>query len=509
LDGALQKRYFDLNQTYVKTGNINGWGGYLIGTLGRGGNGIYMLDVTNQTTPFLLWYKEHLGDQFLSMVASASEPTVTNVKNIPKAEAPFLKLGYNSPKPGLGVIKLPNTNANKYQNFIALPGGLMTNVVLKGGNGQEGSTLLLLDPRDGSINMSYDSAAIANGWKLGNGDGNAPYMGMLVSEPSMLRSTLSPYLTRAIITADNRGNIFRLSFSDDTNGETPLANSKWNIKTIATLQPQIDVQKGISCYANPYGFAMAMMPSGLWIAGGTADIAARNDGGEGYSIQNNKQMIFSFNNGNDQKAPYIRDRDWKKLVAESVIANDPNLSIKDTDVNAAGKPYTGWYLELEKGDGFNVMDEYVSANPLAVNGTLYVATFIGEKIDTNTVSQCGGANVTGSSRIYAMDITTGAQNDTWNGRGKYITVDGVKITGLTRSNDRNHDRVLVTYTKLADDTNLDTMKEDHVTHVNADGLDMLVIEKPVKSGRLNIDQNDQILMYWAPRGDLGKQYRKK
>jgi hypothetical protein len=43
----------------------------------------------------------------------------------------------------------------------------------------------------------------------------------------------------------------------------------------------------------------------------------------------------------------------------------------------------------------------------------------------------------------------------------------------------------------------------------ADGLDMLVIEKPVKSGRLNIDPNDQIIMYWTPRGDLGKQYRKK
>jgi hypothetical protein len=63
LDGSLQRRYMDLSQG----GTASSWGTYLLGTLGRGGNGLYMLDVTNQRVPFFMWSREKIGGQFVYM----------------------------------------------------------------------------------------------------------------------------------------------------------------------------------------------------------------------------------------------------------------------------------------------------------------------------------------------------------------------------------------------------------------------------------------------------------
>jgi hypothetical protein len=340
-----------------------------------------------------------------------------------------------------------------------------------------------------------------NGWQLGLMDAKfsptrAPYMGMMISEPTATKSANNDNITGAIYTADNRGNIFEVMMEDASG--TPLGVLDWELRTIATLQENNgDVTKGSGSYANPYGFAITSKRGARWIAGGTADVAAKNEGGEGDFLQNKDQLFFAFTTegqSNRLDKPYIRTRDWTKLSASS-LQGDAGYSI---DGSGGEK---GWYVMLEKGDKVNTQDEYVSAKPVLLGGTLYVATFIARKLDTKDPEErCSSVSgISGKSRLYSVDVSTGS-SDGWSGGKKFVEIDGIKITGLTKSTQGTRDRVLVTYDKLEDDNGVDAAdkQEDMMTRSTTDGIDMLVVEKP-RSGRLNMPDHTTLINYWITR----------
>ncbi|MDR1137336.1 MAG: hypothetical protein LBK91_03345 [Synergistaceae bacterium] len=520
LDGAVQKRDFDLEQR----GDATGWGSYLLAALGRGGSGLYMLDVTDHDTPKLMWYKEKIGNQLVK--SDAVSKTIDAA--VPSGVGPdgvFMKLGFNSPKPIMGVAvteKSTGRGPAKFQNFIVMAGGTQRDVDLVN-NGKEGAVFLMLDPKDGGVLASFDSVSVGElggAWKNGSGKvSGRPYMGMMVSEPTLLRSGSgvvgSQFLAGRVLAADNRGNIFSVDMEDDDGN--PLVPSQWNIRTIASLA----VQGGgvTDSRSIPHGLAVGGSRGYNWAAGGTADVQIPiqvpkkddNSGDAGF-LRNAEQLIFSFKllKEKDQKSFFSRDKnDFKRLDSE-----DPGSVYNPSDPNLSGDgAHSGWYIPLRKSHGS--FDEYVSTKPIIVNGTLYVATFTRKNkilIDDDSSKLCAATSrlIDGTSRLFAVDVATGAGN-TWdpvNGKTpKYIEFKGVKIVGLTHMRGGG---TIVMVDKFHKNNNFRDVvnsqsKFKSMTMTNGgdaddpsddDSSDFAPIPDPPDGGGKKLEPNMNVIQYW-------------
>jgi hypothetical protein len=511
LDGSLQKRNFDLGQK----GDGTGWGKYLLGALGRGGSGLYMLDVSDHVEPNMMWYREtNLSNQQLisTRVPDGGTPGVTYLysdkTDIADNEKGYLKLGFNSPKPAMGVASLiKDDGSTGRQNFIALAGGAMPATLAEpkdgtridlSNNGNAGATLLMIEPKDGSIIKAFDSSSLPANWVFPENtaqQGNAPAMGMMVSEPTLFRSGTNPYLAGGIIAADNRGNIFRIDM-DDPNTYSPRKTIDWSVKTLATLQAA-DSKASTKSYAIPHGVVVGMQgqSNNLWLAGGTADIKVQKreaDSNDIGILRNDKQMIFSFMSNNDQSGPYTRD-DFKYL--------DPGDKNSAFRLGEDGK--TGWYSTLQE-DGQNNFREYVSTKPLLINGTLFVATFIQkDKIIVEDPSICEpGRPLDGDSRLYAVDIATGKPT-TWTGADgrtptKYETFEHVKIASLVDLAKGGKGKLMIRFDILSPSNNLEAVlrRQPKLKRVVGSTTDF-TIEEPEGVSDSGIPAKTTIIDYWV------------
>jgi hypothetical protein len=431
LDGPLQKRRFGLS---TGTDGMAGtdWRTLLLGTLGRGGNGLYMLDITYPDSPKFLWYKENLGDSVASMAAAQSEPVITLAAD---ADPHYLKLGFNSPKPAMGIA---GTMGGVQTNFIALPGGSQTSYE-PAQNGKEGAVLLLIDPKDGKVIRAFDSAAAGNSTaKTGSVmEGLAPYMGMMVSQPTLLRSLpdSNSYMAGRVFAADNRGNIFMVSMEEQgSDGATTIHSpAGWKIRTVATLQKDTTAANNLSLsYAMPYGLSAGYVNKKIWLGGGTSNVLTKKspaalDG----EIKNYFQMIFGLRVPDDQNNAITHVRDDLKV-----------FTVPSEDKIGPGDTHPGWYFRLrseEQNDG----EEYVSAKPVMVNGVMFIATFRETtRIDTSNSDPCGiTRSVAGESRIYAVDIRTGGAGH-WTGGVKWITIKDVKVVEMTLRRNSNNEYII-------------------------------------------------------------------
>jgi hypothetical protein len=512
LDGSLQKRNYFLNGR---------WGKYLLGALGRGGSGLYMLDVNIHERPALMWYREAAnGDKLISNSLSALNDGVPYVYGKDEltqdnsSELAYLKLGFNSPKPVMGVAQAPASDVTKkgMQNFIALAGGAMSDVPLDmEKNGDEGATLIFIDPQDGTILKAFDGHSFgADDWALSqNVVGGVPIMGMMVSEPTLFRSSQNPYMTGGVIAADNRGNIFRVDLENRALN-SPRVPAEWSIKTVATLQKDpVETLTSRKSFAIPHGVVVSIQASSdnMWIAGGTADIRvkkfpdAENSAGvlrnghvDGVDVDN--QMIFSIMTGGAQTAPYTR-ADLKEL--------DQDVP---EDVFSINSEKSGWYFELlpeggsENQNGFR---EYVSTKPLLINGTLFVATFIPKTfaIDNRSATCEPSRTINGNSRLYAVDLRTGKPTfwvDNEGNMAKFETFTNMKIVSLIDLAKGGKGKFMFRFDAFGSDNNFgDLMKKyAFLKRVkDADGNDTTsgtADDPPAKGG--GITPATTIINYW-------------
>ncbi|MDR3165499.1 MAG: hypothetical protein LBU13_07955 [Synergistaceae bacterium] len=511
LDGAVLKRDFDLNQK----GDETGWGSYLLSALGRGGSGLYMLDVTDHDAPKFMWYKEKIGDQLVRS-DSASKIIDAAIPGGNDPDSAFMKLGFNSPKPVMGVtLKRENANPERaaFQNFIAMAGGAQHDADLMK-NGKEGAVFLILDPKDGSVIASFDSASVGkNGaaWRNGDGEeGRRPYMGMMVSEPTLVKSRASVnerrFLTGRVLTADNRGNIFVVDMEDDDGG--PLAPNLWKMRTIAGLSPS---NGGMTDSRSiPHGLASGGGRGYTWAAGGTADIQIPKSAAEPYEegfLRNAEQLIFSFKllKEKDQGSFFSREKnDFKRLDADNP---DSVYNPGDLDLSGDGA-YSGWYVPLRNGTARS-FDEYVSAKPVIINGTLYVATFIRkDKTPVTDSSVCATSRlIDGNSRLFAVDAATGA-GSVWapaNGKTpKFIEFEGVKIMSLTNMKDGGRDKLFINLDILDTyNNNLRKLKESQPKLKNVlnedDGSPLpgaATVDGPLGGSGFTLKPNLNVMQYW-------------
>lgn len=460
LDGPLVSRNFNMTSNTDGTG----WGTFLIGMLGRAGSGFYAMDITKPDAIQFLWYRETKYDDDgypikIAMNASDAAPTFTKDTNsninISKGDNsdlfknnkidsyPYYQLGYNMPKPALGVARLPG---NGYANIIALASGFQEKLDLSK-NGYVGAALYIVDPKDGSVLRTFNSGYLQykygdTNWRVKNGSivGVNPYMGMLISQPTLVQSEANQWTTGRIVTADNRGNIFMVQL-EDSNGGGARSASDWALRTIASLR--LDSEVGSSAnHCIPAGLLVTRTSpsSPLWIAGGTANASTRhNDEYDSALIKNDKQYIFASKVPSDDYRMFYRS-DWKSLTvsADSTIGGSDN----------------GWYIRLKAEDS-QYGEEYVTTRPVAMNGDLYCATFTPSMA---SISSCSG-KVDGYTRLYAVDIATAGSNWKGSGRPKYIELDGVKVTGLTYSSKGGKETIIGTYVLTNEETGNRSLEE--------------------------------------------------
>ncbi|MDR0616548.1 MAG: pilus assembly protein [Synergistaceae bacterium] len=516
LDGALQTHNFYLKLTGDSPYK---WGKYLLGALGRGGKGLYMLDVSVHDTPKLMWYREAVsGDKLVrsngghSYVYTSGDLGSASSADV-KAEKAYLNLGFNSPRTAMGVARMKDTNSeydNKQgmRNFIALAGGAMSDVPLDlTKNGGEGATLLMIDPQDGSILKAFDGSSFVDGsWKIGSfKEGPSPIMGMMVSEPTVFRSKENPYMAGGLIAADNRGNIFRVDLEDRASSQ-PLDPVNWRINTIATLQTITD---SAGSYAIPHGLVVGMQSGtdNMWIAGGNADISVKKKplsaDSEGI-LRNEKQMIFSFVTNPSQTGPYARGDNFQSL--------DPDVP---DDIFSLGNGKFGWYFELEEPDQ-NAQDdfrEYVATKPVFINGTLFVATFLQKnKINVEAPSLCV-TNIErqfdGESRLYAVDIRTGKPTlwkaDDGTTPAKYLTFEHIRIVSLTDLAKGGKGKLMVRFEILGSGHNLERLMASNpilkrIRNGTGGYTDSLTIDEPLGgNGKRNLPPETTFINYWLAK----------
>jgi hypothetical protein len=436
---------------------------------------------------------------------------------------PFYQLGFNNPKPHFSVARRDDGSPPPYNyyNIIALAGG-MQNYLKLGENGKMGAALYLIDPdvdyheRDTDLPSEglrvFNSGSVAKAggaWRASDSRAGVnipdPYMGMVVTEPIFFASQSSNYVARGVFTADNRGNIFYVTFVDYATQE-PLPREDWEIRTVATLRKSGD--DPTDSYALPLGVvAGSRVDRGdKWVAGGTSNVGTRGKAADKDTmIRNEEQLIFSFKlpeMANEGAANYgmTRRSDWTHVSRASADDIDDD-DIDYDDINGADSidpDDDGWYIKLKEGDS-HYEDEYVTTAPMMINGKLYVATFQELKYETGE-SACDTGQKNGVARLYTVALDTGGAAMWGDGKSKFLVFKGMKITGFTHSEQGKKETLLVHYERLNVEESASYIKnrtdnEDALSE--SDLPNTLEITELGGSGiTANVTSNDQVVNYW-------------
>ncbi|MDR1514233.1 MAG: pilus assembly protein [Synergistaceae bacterium] len=497
LDGPVRLRRFNIEH--------EGWRSFLLATLGKAGNGLYMMDVSEPDDPKFYWYRETVEnrDGSLTLVRMGAQdeellmsPGVgggyngdTNIYENPDAY-PLYQLGFNSRNAAAGVRRSP---LGALRNMIVLPGGMQRKFDLDN-NGKMGAALYIIDP-DASKHTDFDNAngwakvynsgSVEGNWRVGSSDfGPAPYMGMMVSPPTLRVSQRSDneskFVTGQIYASDNRGNIFALLLesADGSPGEERLL-------TAGSLRKSSDELS--ASYASPFGVVISrgVKKSGAWwVSGGTANVAGET------ILENKSQMIYSFKLPDFTIAtgkPSLRD-DWVELKSDDV-----NSKVTDPDVK-------GWYIPLEPdGASQNYKEEYVSAQPILFGNQIFFATFLPEKTDTGDVGRrCDSTRINGKARIYALGADTGA-GARWSGGEKFIELEGAKVVGFTVSTQggsRTLEGTLAVTDKDALAQSVESISEEGVSMANGDLSNVIIRISDNGGNGSSIPSETTIINYW-------------
>ncbi|MDR0616766.1 MAG: hypothetical protein LBG29_08160 [Synergistaceae bacterium] len=438
LDGPVRMRYFDMGAAG------GGWKSILIAMLGRGGNGLYTMDVSRPDAPTFYWYRETLDNDdgtltLVRMRADDASPTTETVT--PKWDGqdsiysdpdkyPFYQLGFNSLNPAAGVSRKLDGLPGDLRNMIVLPGGMQKSFDLNN-NGRMGAALYIIDP-DASKHDDFDntgekwakvfnSGSVDPFWRVGSANsGPDPYMGMMVSAPALRASQydgqVSKYVADQVYASDNRGNIFALLLEPDAEPSVPSAYTE-RLLTAGTLRKNGD--EPTDSYSSPYSVVISgrtSTPNVWWVSGGTANVAGSSH------LKNKSQLIYSFKLPDFTDGTTSRRDDWVELKSNDISSK------------ASAQTGLGWYIPLEP-DGTTPGhgEEYVSAQHLQFGNQIFFATFLPKKTNTNDGSNmCGDAAIDGKARIYALDADTG-WGGRWSDGNKFLEFEGAKIVGMTKS----------------------------------------------------------------------------
>jgi hypothetical protein len=243
---------------------------------------------------------------------------------------------------------------------------------------------------------------------------------------------------------------------------------------------------------------MSEVDSSMWLGGGTANIPLKkripDDENERAVLENKSQMIFGLNAdacetlGRSLCRSSAADGSWSPLDGEDAVMPDGKL---------------GWYINLQVRAGWE--SESVSAKPVAVGRTLFVPTFTYRNIalgDNDALCTQSKSSIEGYSRLYALDISNGSAN-MWSGSGKkvkYLTMQGVKITGLTISRRPGGKVLFINTSKLDSWTEPVIDYSGNLQKVEGGGSNPKYMRKlPSQPRGVQLKSGETVLAYWLEK----------
>jgi len=182
-----QHRFFVDGQIAVGDAYDGGWKTVLVGGLGAGGKGIYALDITNPSSPRVLWELGpeafNPGGDFSDLGYTFGEPVVTRIGS--KWVAIFGN-GYGSPDGQAYLYAVNLFNPNDFQKIrLGSPGG----------NGLSGVTVVR-DPIDGTKAIrAYAGDLNGTMWRVDfddSGNGSVTWSNGLFTDPNNRAITATP-----------------------------------------------------------------------------------------------------------------------------------------------------------------------------------------------------------------------------------------------------------------------------------------------------------------------------
>ncbi|WP_050792486.1 PilC/PilY family type IV pilus protein [Aminomonas paucivorans] len=359
----------------------------LLGLTGRGGAGLYALDVSDPDSPTFLWAVEN---DLFAYEASSGSPKLkpkeerqvlrwsrgsTGVTRTAYAHAglPFSwnyrELLWTVAYPPVGWVE--DGTGRRYV-FLLSNGANPTNLQ---GPGNANGAVYLGDLQTGAVIGRYDE-----GKEAGKDKGASVSPGNFLASPLVLKEGDSRKLGTFLV-GDDQGGVWR--------GVSSFTSTGRSFTRI--LSPSVfPGSLGIA-----YSLAAGGQWGGVWLCGVTGDA-------EGLVSGSNTQGVFFS----------VRLREAE---AGNIKSHTDLDEVLQGDQSASDSP-KGFFLRFEHAAGF---EELPTTPPVVKNGHVVFATF---KPDMRPCKA-------GSARLYSLNLATGRGD--WEGEQKYREVENVKISGLT------------------------------------------------------------------------------
>lgn len=485
------------------------WKTILVASTGRGGAGLYAMDVTSPQTlnnDSFLWAVENnlslyntqrKGSPHWGEVHTWSNTYIQNDKYVvtkydETTRADFDRLGFNIPAPLVGTTKGSFGYSYFQRNGSGWGGSMTTTVindlpisvaVIAGGmqydlnlneNGVFGSALYIIDP----VGIGYDASASAYMSKplsifraftnddsestilhydtyASQGKTHNPIMGMMLTPPAAISQIDGGKYLTGFVTADNRGQIFEGRFigKNAKDGKPIEAQDHWTLQRIGTIRIPSTEQGADDNFPIPYPMSVASTranPTDIWVWGGTADVRARNIG-EDLVNQSPRKGVIERKKGKEHYLFGFKRSDAGALELRSSTQVDSLNPLLRNDVIDTSKK-SGWIIPLEK-DTATRQREYTSARTVLVNANLFAATFLPGVISGGGSSACDDVEFIkdGDTHLYWLDPQS-AQGK-WPERitpAKYVTYKGIKTSGMNLIFEKNGDARLYMSVTIVD-----------------------------------------------------------
>lgn len=361
---------------------------FLLGTLGRGGNGIYAMDITdtNKTSnpnPVFLWAVEN------ARYDTVETPLSKGVLRWGEAA----KSGnYDYEDLGLTLQGMTPCLLSGDVAVAILPGGLG----YKLGADSHGKVFFLLNPKDGAILRKWGPGDLSMHATMTS-------LGMGVAPVTLVRKKPANVLNE-FYTADSMGNILSCVSCD------VLGPNDWTLKSLFCLKASTGAPVAI-----PKGLLLLerRRSKQRMIVGGTCDVLAPgSDSDPNRRVHNDEQFIFGVKSTSLQGQEKMSD-------LQPVSSEDINIVWKTPGELDSNKK--GWYITLQ-GPAGGDEGEYVTTSPFFFLNEVVVTTFIPRAM---TTSECALAQENGDTRLFRLDAETGKSHS------KLLYLENLRATGVT------------------------------------------------------------------------------
>lgn len=393
----------------------------MIGTLGRGGCGLYAMDVTSSDAgPKMLWALENNS----SYHGGTLQKNLTAWGGLSAADAEdYADLG-------LTFQAAAFTKLKDGSFLCLLPGGVGLSLG-EDPQDKQGKVLFALDPETGRVKKKW--SALSSGESLGMAAAPVTY----IEKDGGLAE---------FFTADSEGRVLHC--------ETEGGVAGWGLKSpfrLVTVRPKQDVAAAADAnVSEDLGVAISKAlcvvktRTGRWVFGGTGDLEAPDLSGGSYRTRvNPQQFLFGLKLEPGMTGLKTKDlREWTYFKDKLTPAySGVEFSEEEEEKHLVQTGDKGWYLRLrpavtESGDSSRGWGaEFMTTSPYLFGGSMIVTTFIPRLASTSCDIGMGDA------KLYMFDPETGKSD--FDGKeygatnkGHSLTFHNVRFTGITAVGDR-------------------------------------------------------------------------